>query len=700
MPVKSTKNGGYILIVEDDRGTSELEARSLEPLGKEIRRAYTVEETVAALKNSLPELMLLDYSLPGSNAIELLEKLRKKGIELPPFLIVTGRGDEGVAVETMKAGAQDYLIKDSYFLKNLLPATSKALEKAGLAKELHQTKRTAEAERQKYEELFTFAPVPYQALDSSGRVIEVNKAWLKAFGFPAADVAGRWAGDFLAEDSRAEFKKSFAAFLRKGSLEDLELNFITRTGKKRNIIFSGRVVRDGDGNFERAQCALTDITERAEAEKALKALTRMYNLLARINQVAAHEKTVKGLLQEICSAVVAVVGFRMAWAGELERDIEAIRPLCSAGFVNHYLDGIQVSTGSGPTGQGPAGIAARTGKITRVEDISTAPCMLPWREKALERGYMSVTSIPLRSGKRTAYILNFYSPEPGAFGKQELDLLREIQDDASLALESIEAEERRARAQAALERTSEYLARVMDSNPVVLFTLKNDGRYFPCVWVSGSARKILGYETGEILAPGWFKEHIHPLDLALVTATREKMLRSGCAEADYRFRRKDGSYIWIKAQMSVPKGGGDISGSWTDITLLKESKNSFEAFLDALPDGLIVRRGKEIIFANKAALDLTGEKNIRDLLRRDVPDLLREQEREKFMQSLQETDALGVSAPLTAAVLSRADGKTVDIEISGAPVIFGGERCALVIFRHTATRRQMKPVNRPGRPPA
>ena len=679
MPVKSTKNGGYILIVEDDRGTSELEAQSLEPLGKEIRRAYTVEETVAALKNSLPELMLLDYSLPGSNAIELLEKLRKKGIELPPFLIVTGRGDEGVAVETMKAGAQDYLIKDSYFLKNLLPATSKALEKAGMAKELHQTKRTAEAERQKYEELFTFAPVPYQALDSAGRVVEVNKAWLKAFGYPATDVAGRWAGDFLAEDSRAEFKKSFAAFLRKGSLEDLELNFITRTGKKRNIIFSGRVVRDGEGNFERAQCALTDITERAEAEKDLKALTRMYNLLARVNQVAAHEKTVKGLLQEICSALVTTGGFRMAWAGELERDIETIKPLCSAGFG--FIEGIQVTTGSGPTGQGPGGIAARTGRITRVDDISTDPRMAPWREKALERGYRSVTSIPLRRGKITAYILNFYSPEPGAFVKQELDLLKEIQDDVSLALESIEAEEKRAQAQAALERTSEFLARVMDSNPVILFTLKNDGNFFPCVWVSGSASKILGYETREILAPGWFKRLLHPLDLALVTATREKMLSSGCAEADYRFRRKDGSYIWVKAQMSIPKAGGDITGSWTDITLLKESKNSFETFLDALPEGLIVRRGKEIIFANKTALDLTGEKKMQDLLGREMPDLLQEQEREKFTQTLREIDARGVSAPPSAAVLSRADGKTVKIEISGAPVIFGGERCALVIFR-------------------
>ncbi|MEI7529039.1 MAG: PAS domain S-box protein [Elusimicrobiota bacterium] len=688
MPVKTVKNDSYILIVEDDRGTSELEAQSLEPLGKEIRRAYTVEETLAALQRSLPELMLLDYSLPGTNAIELLEMIRKKGITLPPFLIVTGRGDEGVAVETMKAGAQDYVIKDSYFLKNLLPATSKALEKAEIVKELQLSKRSAEAERQKYEELFTFAPVPYLALDSEGHVFEGNLAWCKTFGYSAGDIEGRWAGDFLAEEYRVEFRRNFAAFIKKGSLEGLELSVLTKTGQIRKTVLSGRVVKDTNNNFERAQCAFTDITERADAELELKTITRMYNLLARVNQVAVQEKTVKSLLQEICNAVVAAGGFRMAWAGTLDRDTEAIRPLCSAGAVHHYLDGIQVSAGDGTAGQGPGGIAARTGKITRVDDIGTDPRMERWREKALERGYRSVTSIPLRSGRKVAFVLNFYSGAPGSFIKQELDLLKEIQNDTSLALENIETEEKRSRAQAALEQTSAYLARIMDANPVMLYTLKNDGKTFPCVWISGSARRILGYDTGEILTQGWFKANLHPQDQALVTAAREEMIRAGCSEADYRFRKKDGSYIWVKAQMSVPKNGGDISGSWTDITLLKESESRLQALLNALPDGLIVRRGYEIIFANKGALSLTGVKKSEDLLGRAAPDLLPSQLREDFIKSLKEIDTKEIATPPVAALLNRADGKTVEIEISGAPIVFGGERCGLVIFRPLPGKKQ------------
>ena len=130
MAVK-TENG-YILIVEDDRGTSELEARQMGPLGKEIRRAYTGAEAFEALKADQPELMLLDYSLPDGNAIEFLERLRAGAVQVPPFIVVTGRGDESVAVQIMKSGALDYLIKSAVFLENLLPTVQKAMEKSSL----------------------------------------------------------------------------------------------------------------------------------------------------------------------------------------------------------------------------------------------------------------------------------------------------------------------------------------------------------------------------------------------------------------------------------------------------------------------------------------------------------------------------------------------------------------------------------------
>lgn len=147
MAGKTTKNDDFILIVEDDGGTRELEAQRLEPLGLKIVQAAGAEEAAAILKKNTPALMLLDYTLPGLNALELLARLRESAITIPPFLIATGRGDEAPAVEAMKAGACGCIIKDSDFFRRLLPAAGKALEKAGYMAKPDSAQKKAEKGR-------------------------------------------------------------------------------------------------------------------------------------------------------------------------------------------------------------------------------------------------------------------------------------------------------------------------------------------------------------------------------------------------------------------------------------------------------------------------------------------------------------------------------------------------------------------------
>ncbi len=150
MAGKTNRSEGYILIVDDERGTSELAAQRLEPLGLKLRRAANAEEASAMLKTDTPELMLLDYSLPGTNAVALLERLRKDAVPVPPFLIITGHGDETVAVNSMKAGALDYMVKDSAFLENLFPTVKKTLEKAALQLKLKTAQKKLRESEEKY----------------------------------------------------------------------------------------------------------------------------------------------------------------------------------------------------------------------------------------------------------------------------------------------------------------------------------------------------------------------------------------------------------------------------------------------------------------------------------------------------------------------------------------------------------------------
>lgn len=117
-----------MLIVEDDAGLTELIGRVLKDKGWHVAAASCGQEALSRLKTSQPGLILLDYSLPDMTGAEFLEEAIARNLPIPAFIVATGVGDERLAVEMMKRGARDYLVKDGHFLEVLPLAVSKTLE--------------------------------------------------------------------------------------------------------------------------------------------------------------------------------------------------------------------------------------------------------------------------------------------------------------------------------------------------------------------------------------------------------------------------------------------------------------------------------------------------------------------------------------------------------------------------------------------
>jgi signal transduction histidine kinase len=105
-----------IFVVDDDEGLTRLIARSLRREGYHAETAISGKDAMAWLEEHEASLMLLDLKLADFNAPELVERL-KAGGRLVPFVIITGQGDERVAVDMMKRGALDYIVKDGQFLE-------------------------------------------------------------------------------------------------------------------------------------------------------------------------------------------------------------------------------------------------------------------------------------------------------------------------------------------------------------------------------------------------------------------------------------------------------------------------------------------------------------------------------------------------------------------------------------------------------
>ena len=126
-----------ILVVDDDPGISRLIVRELERSGYHAVSVPSGEAAVSWLEDNIANLVLLDLNLPGLDGNELLDRLDGFHDHLP-FIIITGQGDERVAVEMMKRGALDYQIKDANFI-TLVPT----LVQRALARLAEQARLTA-----------------------------------------------------------------------------------------------------------------------------------------------------------------------------------------------------------------------------------------------------------------------------------------------------------------------------------------------------------------------------------------------------------------------------------------------------------------------------------------------------------------------------------------------------------------------------
>lgn len=258
-----------VLIVDDDRGLLRLMEKSLRREGFATATATSGREAIAWLTEHPADLMLLDLKLPdleGKDLIARLDALQRS----VPFAIITGQGDERVAVEMMKRGALDYLIKDVQFQEFLPTVVRRALDR------LRQDRRLAAAEAALKQELaFTSAVLDTSGalvlvLDREGRIVRFNRACEQTTGYAFDEVRGRAFADLLTPpEDRPRAEAAFRKLVDgepPGSYENLCL---TRDGARRPVSWSTAVLRDSGGRVEFVVGTGIDVTERRRLEREI-----------------------------------------------------------------------------------------------------------------------------------------------------------------------------------------------------------------------------------------------------------------------------------------------------------------------------------------------------------------------------------------------------------------------------------------------
>jgi len=219
-----------ILLVEDNADHRELMCHALSKydLTWQVDGIATGEEALRRLaEGGVYDLVFLDYSLPGRGGLEVLEEIRR-GEAPPPVVMVTGRGDEQVAVEAIKGGAYDYVVKGEGYLRRLPVVARRAMEAHLLDLEYKRAEQALRASEEKYRLLFETAPFGIGMADPAGNVLAFNSAMEKITGFTPEDwKTMRLEATYVDPDERRQLLRTLQ---ESGQVRDREVRLKRKDG--------------------------------------------------------------------------------------------------------------------------------------------------------------------------------------------------------------------------------------------------------------------------------------------------------------------------------------------------------------------------------------------------------------------------------------------------------------------------------------
>src|SRR5664279_743536 len=286
------KNLLRILFVEDVPSDVELAILVLrkEKLVFEHTIVCTRVDLLNALKDFNPDLVISDYMMPAFNGLQALKEVLKYNSELP-FILLTGSVNEETAVECIKSGAQDYVIKEH--MTRLPYAVREALEQVRMNKEKMASDLLLRDNEEKLQSIFSAAPVGI-GLVVNRVFIEVNDSFCTMTGYSRRELIGK--SSEIIYSSTEEFlnagKEKYRQIEEKGT-GSVETTFRCKDGRIINVILSSAPL-DNNNYSKGVTFTVLDITERKKSEEALIKSQQLFQTLSQVSPVGIFRTNIDG----------------------------------------------------------------------------------------------------------------------------------------------------------------------------------------------------------------------------------------------------------------------------------------------------------------------------------------------------------------------------------------------------------------------
>jgi PAS domain S-box-containing protein len=312
-----TEHTEHILVVEDEEAHVELIRRAFEGHTRRFRLsvAGTLEAARTALVDARPDLIIADWLLPDGRGMELLPAVN--GRHAVPVVVMTSHGNEQVAVEAMKAGALDYVVKSAMTFADMPHVAERALREWRHMVERRRAETALRESEARYRALYEDNPSMYFTLDADGAVLAVNRFGAEQLGYTPEELVGQSVLTVFHADDREAVRSQFALCRRNlGQIARWEFRKIRKDGSMLWVKEDARAVRDADGRLiVLVVCA--DITERKQAEAALRESEERYRQLVQTAQDVIFTLSPDGRLTSLNLAFEKLSGWpRAEWLGQ------------------------------------------------------------------------------------------------------------------------------------------------------------------------------------------------------------------------------------------------------------------------------------------------------------------------------------------------------------------------------------------------
>lgn len=250
------------LLVKDALQRENDEFEVTEAPNREIFEKYIAEDNF--------DIVLSDFNILGYDGLQVLEKVRDKKPNLP-VIIVTGTGSEEIAIQAMKMGAADYVLKSVKHIQGLAPTIKTVLAHRKSQDDRKKAEEALRISEKKYRKLHESMIDGFSYIDMNGKILEYNESFQRMLGYNSQEILQLTYLDITPEKWH-EFESGIIKeqVLIKGYSDVYEKEYIKKDGCIFPVELRTFLVKNENGENDGMWAIVRDITERKRAEEALR----------------------------------------------------------------------------------------------------------------------------------------------------------------------------------------------------------------------------------------------------------------------------------------------------------------------------------------------------------------------------------------------------------------------------------------------